>query len=209
MKKIPVYQTPYTAHRASQELKSFDITAASCNMNTGGTVQVLNLPVVGTDYDDRIGRKITIKSVYVRGFGYIQAAATGGSAQDAPIQLHRMILVWDKQPNAAIAAITDILAIATSSSHLNLNNRDRFLVLKDKQWVVGPLNATQGLNGNCGYPIKVYKKMNFEAVYNGTNGGTIADITTGALLLVTIGDVASGLDDGVANVKTRIRFVDS
>jgi len=63
--------------------------------------------------------------------------------------------------------------------------------------------------GSTGRAIKIFKKCNLEVIFNATNGGTIADISSGALLLVTFGNVASGTrTDANFSLGTRVRFVD-
>lgn len=112
--------------------------------------------------------------------------------------------------------MTDVLQSATSISHLNPNNRDRFKILWDKQFAFGPIKvdntATQSYSwaqGPSVYSVKYFKKLNLEMIFNAGSAGTIADVTSGALYLLTIGTTAAGTNtDADFIVTTRVRFDD-
>ena len=85
------------------------------------------------------------------------------------------------------------------------------MILKDKIYYFGPYTKDVGFAAfeNTGYNIKIYKKINMETIYNSTNGGTIADLSSGALYMFWIGSqTASGGGDANAIVSTRVRFID-
>lgn len=106
---------------------------------------------------------------------------------------------------------------STAISHLNPNNRDRFKILWDKQYVFGPIKvdntATQSYGwaqGPSVYQVKFFKKMKLETIFNSGSAGTIADIQSGALYLLTIGTTAPGTNtDADFIVTTRVRFDDA
>nr|QXP07689.1 MAG: putative capsid protein [Arizlama virus] len=200
------------------ERKVNDLTVATYNVNSTGSVTLLALPTVGADFNNRIGRKITLKSVYIRGFGGTEWALTSGApglTLSAPSQLHRMMIVFDLQPNGAAPAVTDILVTSSPSSQLNLNNRDRFKIICDKTWTVGPVTQSAALPAvHSGdpqqYVIKKYKKLNLEMIFNAGGAGTIADVNSGALYMVWVGSATSGTNtDGVATLSTRVRYSDN
>lgn len=194
------------------EKKVQDIAVATYQVNSTGVFTLLCIPVVGADMNARVGRKINIKSVYIRGFVGIQAALLSTADSEIPPQQWRMIIVADMQPNGAAPATTDLLNTASPSSHLNLNNRDRFKVLADKVYTsdgyVNVSTATQARSsqGRITFKVKCYKKTNIETIFNATNGGTIADITSGAVYMFWIGSQAAS--DGNAIVGTRVRYTD-
>ena len=105
------------------------------------------------------------------------------------------MLVWDLNPNssATVPNITDILTAATSISHLNLNNRARFVVLRDHMVAYGALSttATQTYSaapgaGELDWYVRLGKS---KTIFSGTTGA-IGSIASGSLLLLTIGDNA-------------------
>lgn len=199
----------------SVEKKVYDIANTATSVSTTGSITLLFLPALGSDMNNRIGRKTLIKSIYLRGYINLDAAQSGVSVPiDSDAQMGRVMLVWDTQPNGAAPTITDILSTATPQSHLNINYRDRFKILMDKEFVFDAFytinTASQALalsNRNI-HAIKKYKKVNLETIFNATNGGTIADISSGALFLVTVGSVASGTNDITLNWTSRVRFTD-
>jgi len=205
-------RVPYCGRRGYRpnkvEKKVADLTVANYVADTTGAVTTLALPILGSDMTNRIGRKIQMKSLYIRGVLQRESTAVD-TVHDAC--LCRLIIVYDKQPNGAVPAITDILVTSSSISQLNLNNRDRFQVIKDKQWVLGPYwtqstaTTSFAVADRVTYPVKIFKKLNLETVFNAANGGTIADINTGALFMVTIGHRADG---GSFSVCTRVRYDD-
>lgn len=202
--------------KPTTELKVYDIGATTYQVNTTGSITPLFIPVLGTDYTNRIGRKTLMKWIYIRGRVQTEASATAAVNLAVPAQQIRFMLVQDMQPNAAAPVIGDILVTASPSSQLNLNNRDRFRILSDKEFVFDPYlyntAATVAYSSASRqiYNFKKFKKLNLETIFNSTNGGTIADITSGALYMVWVGSQAAGTDtDANAFLTTRIRFNDA
>lgn len=199
------------------ESKVSDNSTATYQINTTGSFTLLHIPQLGSDFNARIGRKTFMKSLYIR--GRVTTEATTGASIAADInagpQHFRMIIFVDLQPNGATPGVTDLLVEALPSSQLNLNNRDRFKVIKDKNWYVDPIvtNATPktfSAFNKTGDVFKTYKKLGQEVIFNATNGGTIADITSGALYMFWIGNQAAGTQtDGNAIVSTRVRYTDN
>lgn len=198
------------------ELKAADTGVTTYQVNTTGTITLLAVPTLGTDYTNRIGRRITLKKLYIR--GHVNAenaenAVTVGGVETLAQQA-RMIIVVDRQPNAAVFSITDLLVSARAEAQLNLNNRDRFKVIYDRVFQIpNSIKAAQAapsLVGNFGgmFKVKCFKKLNLPVQFNSTNGGTIADITSNALYMVWVGTNAAAATDVNATVSTRVRFSD-
>jgi len=189
--------------RAKDERKVIDVDPANYVADTTGSVTLLNGIATGTDFTDRIGRKIRMKSFYIRGVVRPIDATIGNT-------LARLIIVYDMQTNGAAPAITDVLKSASPSSQLNMNNRDRFRILIDKQYPIGATSdvATQSFAGSpTVHQIKKYKKLNLEVLFNGTTNA-VGSIATGSIYMITIGDQVAN-NGGQFNVSTRIRFEDA
>lgn len=182
-----------------------DTVAAAYGMSTTGSVTLMNGVATGTDFTNRIGRKVVWKSFLIQGCSIPQSLT-------ATIQnLGRAMLVYDSQPNGALPAITDVLLQATSTSPLNLNNRDRFKVLWDKRVTNGHLNTIPATSVGYGdeniKEMRKYRKISCETTFDGT-AATIADIQTGSIFLLTIGTADIGTAYNLqANV--RLRFQDA
>lgn len=195
------------------EKKVSDIATATYQVNTTGSFTLLHIPTQGTDYTNRIGRKTMMKSVYIRGRVQLEDAGTLAAVVNSYAQQGRFILFLDLQPNGAVPVVTDLLNTADPASQLNLNNRDRFKIIKDKCFVFDPIAVSTvttpaGFLNRTVYNFKVFKKCSIETIFS-TNGGTIADITTGALYMFWIGSQAGGTNtDTNAVVSTRVRYMD-
>lgn len=184
------------------EKKTIDVDRAAYVADTTGSVTLLSGVATGTDFTDRIGRKIIMKSIYVKGFLFNIDNTTNPS-------LCRLILVYDNQTNGAAPVIGDILKQSFSESQLNLNNRDRFKIIADKTYVLGGIDttATQAIAGSPTVgKVKIYKKCSYEEVFNGTTAA-VGSIATGAVWLITIGNVGVNTG-GEFTLTSRIRFID-
>lgn len=193
-------------------------------VNQSGSFTLLHVPKVGTDFTSRVGRKTCAKSLYIRGVVGLENvfAEAGASANFSSGQQMRMIIFVDWQPNGAQPALGDVLKITTASNAtqmLNLNNRDRFHIIKDKVWYFDPMTASAGALNRTGASVKVYKKINIETTFNGNNAtgqngadtqGAIGDITTGAIYMLWVGQHASSANPVVGQFRgtTRVRFID-
>lgn len=188
--------------------KKFIDTSMTTDATTTASITLLNGCQLGTSASTRVGRKICIKSIFMRGSLQKENPADGIG------QTVRMMIVWDKQPNGAvISSITDLLVSASTDALNNLSNRDRFIVLMDKVRDINPSAgsytgaaasfATQRVS------LKKYLNVKLDTIYNDGNAGTIADIATGALYLIVIGSVAAGTSDVDTNFNVRIRYTDA
>jgi len=177
-------------------------------------IQLLNPIATGTDYYNRIGRKVRVKSLMFR------ASVTTGFQEPQGIRPIRIALVLDKQPNnsATPPVYSDMFqgvneaGVAHSSAYsgVNLNNRDRFRVLKD--WTF-QLVAAEGIfpssytHGNKQI-LQHYMKLDEEQIFSDTPA-TQAAISTGAIYMVCFTDSAGAGNDCQITWATRVRFADA
>lgn len=181
------------------ELKFVDVDADQNAAFTTGAFSagaLLNGINTGTTATTRIGRKVTIKSILIRWSIRLSSTTTEGS----PV---RILVVYDRQSNAQAPAITDILLQDEFHQPNNLSNRDRFITIFDL--VTEPVSVT----GEYCRAGVLYKSLNLEQMFNAIAGGTIGDISSGAIY-VFVAAVPSAI--GVANIgvgiQNRIRFTD-
>lgn len=188
------------------ELKAFDTNMAAIPFN--GQYTILNVPKFGTDMFNRIGRKMYMKSILIDG----QIISTVALATN---ELVRLIVIYDSQANAAFPSnvLQDANPAAASNvySQINLDYRERLTILRDIH-LLTPTNAVAGeLQTNTLADIKTSLRVHEyvplrgrETIFNVTNGGTIADITSGALWIYTSG--SSG--DWAFTGTIRLRYYD-
>jgi len=192
----------------SPETKFFDQNTNTNTIVQTGVVQCINFPIEGADYNNRVGRKIEMTSYQFKGMIAQSAAnfAGAGSGNTAGVINYRVALVYDKQPTPA-TAVTYAQIYNASGTVLApyeprlVDNIERFEVLKE--WF-GTLDTANRLS----VEIDGYVKMSHEVRFNATNGGTVADITTGALYLVYATDVATGANNPSIVGVNRVRFRD-
>jgi len=173
-------------------------------------IQLLNGIAAGTDFYQRVGRKVRLRSLYIRGDIYAADNGTTGALA------FRVALVYDEQTNGAAPAYSDIFQGVDASGNVgsraycgvNLNNRDRFKILYD-HWVTMNANTYTAGALVAGSPtikhLKVYKKISSDIIFSGT-ANTIGSIATGGLYLVTVSAV--NLVSNIA-AETRVRFIDN
>ena len=200
------------ARQPKSELKAFDLSNFASVFQPAGIFTLLNIPINGPEMYQRVGRKMYMKSLHVRGFCLNVAT----SLQD----MGRIIIFYDSQPNAAVSNIAALLQdsnlAATTSvfSEINLNNRERFKIIRDHQIMLPAVTNTAGVltNGPLTLdPIKstmnidmFIKLKGLETIFNGVNGGTIADITSGSLYMLTVSNATGWEFSGT----TRLRYYD-
>lgn len=180
-----------------------DTAQAVYALDSTGTVALLNGVAQGADFNQRIGRKITMRSVQIRGLITPQDASVSSN-------LGRIMIIYDTQPNGALPAITDVLNVASSTSMMNLNNRDRFKILMDEQVGCGAVEtgATLAYAQAPGVTsIQRWIRLNHDVVFDGTTAA-IGDIQTGSLFILTVGFQAANAGHN-CNASLRMRFVDN
>lgn len=160
------------------------------------SVALLNACIAGPLATNRVGRKIKMENLFIRWTFNMAATSTGGSP-------FRILIVYDRQTNITAPAITDILLADDFSSPMNLSNRDRFVIIMDK--LTQPIGTviTPAISGK-----KFINLRGLEVMYNTTEGGTVADITTGGVFIFVAQTGAIGTAAPNFFARVRIKFSD-
>jgi len=199
-RRAPLVLGPNIAQRGlilnQGEFKAVDVTATVAT-DTASSVTLLDGIARGDEINERIGREVTLRSIQVTGTAYVAPAA--GIDQN-----HRVLIVYDRQTNAAALTAAQVLAAVTCYAPRNLENRKRFKILFDRTW---HLNATAEPNSQ--HIFKFYRRLAHPVTFNAGDAGTVADIVTGSLYMVTVGSVAAGATAGSVLVSSRIRYTDN
>ncbi len=176
------------------EFKKVDTQNVS-DITTAEQLRLINGMALGDDISSREGQSVRIKSVQIALTLFLN-----------PLSINtfvRCILFINKQPNQTLPVIGDLLADGGnigSTNFRNLNNRKRFVILKDEVIML------QG-SGERTKHLEYYKKMDMIEIFDDTSTGGIADITTNALYLILYsGEAVNGV---IQNCRTRIRFIDN
>lgn len=164
----------------------------------------------GPGPSQRIGRRITLKSVQARIEMYLPAhSGTFSAATNA--HAVRFICYLDRQTNGGTAVPADILYSPTNHlAAFNLENKGRFRILVDRIITFHPFAITH--DGDAAYGraavrkyLTFYKKLNVPQRYDASTGSinNIMDYNIGFLLIANSDNVI-GWD-----VYTRVRYTDS
>jgi len=196
IKRGPAYNAPRPIRR---ETGFVDIASGNHAMDTTGSITLINAVPQGASSSQRIGKRIQLKSLQVRG--------TVGSASATAFAAGVVLIVYDKRPTGSMPNITDILNTVNAYSFNNDNNSARFRVLKRMRYQC---------IGNAGTPTTA---SNFAAdmflnlkglpvTFKDAGTGAIGDIEEGALYVVTVGDQAAGTSAANLHAGFRCRYVD-
>lgn len=182
------------------ELKNYDevFTARVVMAQTTATAASIFTPDAGTDANEHIGR--SVKATSLSYHFHVQFAATTVGAGAI-----RLAIVFDRQPNAAIATVTDVWNTDAIDTFTNRNNKRRFKVLVDET-LDGVCDA-----GPKSLMIKGYRsfKSPLETVFNTNNAGSVADITTGNYIAYVWQSGGIITASPVSVLSTRVTFNDA
>lgn len=182
----------------------YAINGLSDNATAPQEMVLINGVASGTNVNQRVGRRIVMKSIYIRGYIF-----TGTTPLSFPV---RTMLVLDKQANGAAPTMQQILgSFASAQADIdapnNLDNRERFKIMMDKMTIIQVNGGTSGATSNAGW-IQKYKKCNIPVTFNNVGLG-ISSISTNSLWLCAVGPQ---VHDSASNHRiffsTRVRFTD-
>lgn len=210
-----------SAYRGRGELKSVDgVSGTSTNIvvplnTTNSNVFLCNGLVVGPNYYQRVGRRIEMASLHLKG-----VITQTGHATNV-MDYARLAVVYDRQTNGASSVsniiFQDIDSSASSllskpASGVNPNERERYLVLADIKLALPPTTAAQfsGTDGtSTTFNINRFIKLNGLRTHYQDDTDLVGSISTGALYVVGMGNINSG-SEGWQFVGTwRLRYADT
>jgi len=204
------------------EKKTLDLTRAVYTLNSTFLYTLINIVQTGNGAFNRVGRKINLENVYLN--GYIDSLRTTTVGEQA-----RIMVIYDRQPTGTLPVNTGADNVADTSatgtqnvnamSGLNLNNKERFVIVMDEriflpsQTVTAGVVTNPGIQQQTGNPnnLLIKRFLNLQGLsceYKSTaNPITIADIATGALYLVTCSVPLAGAEgyQFIGNVRLNYR----
>lgn len=177
----------------TQEQKCINGTDSTIALKDAGQCFHLDQITQGAGVSQRVGQKHRVTGFHIRGNWKINAAQG--------VDHVGYYLVWDRQPNEILANPGDILrgagSLDTINAFPNVDNLSRFQILgrKTHSGVTALTNATTGLQTRDGSGIWHVddfwdlSKNRLIATQVIGGDGLIGDRTTGALILLGIGDL--------------------
>lgn len=171
-------------------------------------------PITGDDISNRTGRKVQVLSIKVRGFFDVSNQTNATDADKAYVG--RIILVQDKQTNAAQLNAEDVITSGAANVAVMMYQNPaffgRFKILKEFYWEMqSPTLTYDGTNIEQSGLIKHFS-LNHKFIkpmvvhYNGTNGGTVADVVDNSFHIIALTNNANLLT--TVNYKVRTTFID-
>lgn len=191
----PVVGSFRSRQAAVGELKNVDFVdlTALGTASTGVSVGLINGIATGPNTDERIGRRVTMKSLWVRWNFTMQSTSVGSSP-------FRILIVYDKQCNGGSQpTVTTVLATNDINGMKNLSNEKRFVTLMDEY--ISPI----GTGGPQSVIGQRYLKLNHEIEFSGT-GNTSASIATGAVWVYIWQNGGITVAGPASNFQTRVRY---
>lgn len=186
------------------ELKFFDVDEVGLTppantpqaITNVGSTSVLNTMTTGTGVQNFVGNQVAVKSVSYR----VELDLPAAPANQLPTS-GRVVLVWDKQPNGAVAAWATIFQSANYLAYINTNFRDRFVILRNDQFSLSP-------NGDQTLFFERNVKINMLTTF--VSGQAVQGVpNTGALLICYIADQAGAVNQPTINGWFRVRYFDN
>ena len=192
------------------ERKFYDTSYAAATIPVTGSITSNTVCDVaaGTGESQRVGRKICVKQLIIKGYAFLPDATDKQNTAD----FVKIVVYGDKQANGAAATIANLLSSADVLSFNNLDNSMRFKTLASKIVTlhasgVGhgesstPASSTQTGRGLRHFVINI--PLNAIIEFSGTGGG-VADLTSnniGIYAITQAGDIQ-------LEYKVRIRYTD-
>ncbi len=159
------------------------------------TLNTLVVPVEGSDIDNRIGRKIAIYKIALRGMIITDSIAAGAVALNNPVI--RIILYLDTQTNGTQSQSEELMATPGAADEAlvtctfqNLANLGRFRVLRDilvqaeRTWVQDAAGTASQGGRDAYWRMTVKFKKPIIMRFNATSGGTVGDIVDNSFHII-------------------------
>lgn len=185
------------------ESRYIDIAADTYALDTTGSITHLDEVPRGYTVNTRNGAVFRSTGVVLRGH-----AVNGSTAvyNDCSV-----LIVWDKHPNQALASITDILDSVSSHSLNNRSKACRFVTIK--RWDFTLVGKGDGTSGGDKFVTAFHYNLDLPkhcvaCCTTSDATGEIGNRTSGALLMVTVGNNAAGNAAAELAVTMRVNFVD-
>lgn len=221
--------TPTTRQATRQVIRAIANEKKGCDtvLNTGpittnvasaANAFTLNTMQQGSGYWQRVGRKVNLESLRLR--GDIVSIFDQGLTVSGASCLVRMVVVWDKQSSGGLQfdgifgnttnAGTEASTVLDSISY---DQMDRFVVLKD---IIIPQNppsisnaeADDSLRTSTYFDEFIDLKGKVTTYDNTTNPGAVADIASGAIYVYFRVTNSTNMDTYIENAVARLRYRD-
>lgn len=183
---------PSTAPQGKLEVKSVQYVRADRNTLCLAVPYHMNNVTQGAGNNQRLGNKYRLTGVMIKGQAFSDAMT--GDEDDSIVGYY---LVWDRQPNQALAVATDIWTVDAANglyvhnTGLKVGGRERFKIVGSWRSIIGKKDTNLPRNAD----INCFHKLPRSCITTqiaGDANGTIDKIVNGALLCVPYGNKETG-----------------
>lgn len=200
----PGYYGRYQRASSTKELKFHDLDVVDSTVGNSGVILIdsCNEIAQGTGESQRIGRKVSVRSIQFRYTIRLLPSTVVTEGEDTI----RIIIFQDRQANGAVTTVLSVLETADFNSFKNLSNSNRFRILMDRTHA---LNATAAAGDGTtsdlmpmSYQGRFYKKCNIPIEFS-ASGGDITTIRSNNIGILTISRT-----NNISSIegKMRLRF---
>jgi ABC-type molybdate transport system substrate-binding protein len=177
-----------------------DLASSTYGFDTTGSITLLATIAQGASVSQRIGKKVVLKSLQMRGTMYSAASTTIADAA--------YIIVYDRRPTGTLPNITDVLDSNSPFAFNKDDNAGRFKILKRVDRVF--CGNTTTITAKSGYAADMWMSLrNLPVTFKSAGTGAIGDIEEGALYLITLGNGVEGSGTGaILQAGFRVRYKD-
>lgn len=195
---IPTYRGFAGPQQLKAEWKYVDVAATNVSPPLDGGSPVLLIPVAqGNSVNQRIGLRITIKSVEIRCAIQQKTTTLPG--------FFRISVVQDRQCNGEIASYQTVYQYPNTVSLRNLGQRKRFKIIRDK---IYPVQVHDSGNNVIMLHWYIKFKRPFTVEYNGGTSDQASAIASNNLILYLIGSWTQADYTPSVTFLSRIRYTD-
>ncbi len=187
------------------ERKHLDTTVGSTAIVQAGTIfGSLNLIAQNASETGRIGRKVVMTEIGIRGIIHMPSASSMTVNGDQV----RLMVVLDKQCNGAVFTVDDVLEPATWEGFNNLENTNRFVTLAkldiSMNALAGMGNGTTNVTTEQHKPFFFWIKRRIPIQFDGATGA-ITEIRSNNVAILAV----SAMADTTVTLSyvARIRFI--
>lgn len=217
-KRTPMYVSPRNVEKKYWDIVIGPTVGIYCSNPVANLLPTppvgmipINVVPLGNGPTGRIGRNITITSIFYRTVISLETTATSGHSQ-----MTRTVVILDKQANGTTPTAVNMYYETTTGniqpySPMNLENSSRFKVLSDENRILlanGAISAAPTATSNVCW-IENYIRTNIRVTFNNSATGDQRDIATNCLYYMTIGEFTSAqIYNATSNAIIRIRYTD-
>lgn len=201
-----LYLASNIAKQLNVEKKYLDTVQAQQIDKTTPSIHIVNAVPQGDTGESRDGDQVKAIRLYWNG----TVSNDLPSSNNYPV-MYRMVILLDKQSDGTPPTLAEIYQTTENPrSHLNMDNKMRFSILHDKQFLLTPAhinNNTKIVQGYMDLTKKFKKTAGLRIRYSGT-GSTAADVASNPLYCIVFTS-AGAVDNSTVNIYHRLRYVDN